>query len=98
MLPYIEHPTLDLGFYRIEAFAASGRKVAEFAGRPAWWRSDVWPDRPTVWGIAFDRAEPDILDKDHGSGTGGARTSPYAARRGIGDRNATFPGGQRRTQ
>ena len=21
MLPYIEHPTLDLGFYRIEAFA-----------------------------------------------------------------------------
>ncbi len=47
--------------YRIETFDASGRKMAEFAGRPAWWRSDVWPDRPTVWGIAFDRVEPDIL-------------------------------------
>lgn len=47
--------------YRIEAFDAGGRKVAEFAGRPAWWRSDVWPHRPTVWGIAFDRAERDIL-------------------------------------
>jgi hypothetical protein len=47
--------------YRIEAFDAGGRKVAEFAGRPDWWRSDVWPDRPTVWGIAFDRVERDIL-------------------------------------